>query len=69
MPRIAALDRPIGQPWVEAAAHSVDLVVAAPQGQIVFAVLPALVALVAEAVAVDSAVVDVVRCSNQRRMK
>jgi hypothetical protein len=70
------LDQTIGQPWAEAAAHSVDLVVAALQGRIVSAVLRALVVVASMAaadstvVAVDSvAAVDGVRAATQWRMK
>jgi hypothetical protein len=77
MPRTVVLDQPIGQTWVEAAAHSVDLVVAAPQERIVSAALPALVAVDSVAAAVDSTAAAVdsavavggVRAATQWRMK
>src|SRR5262245_50753325 len=62
--RTVVLDQPIAQPWVEAAARSVDLVVAAPHGRIASAALPALAAGDLAVVAVDG-----VRAATQWRMK
>src|SRR5262245_42370599 len=71
--RTVVLEQPIAQPWVEAVAHSVDLVAAAPHGRIASAVLPASAAdsVAAASAAADSvaAAVDDVRAATQWRMK